>query len=203
MSIRTIVTEGYGAGGSIAGVVLSGFAPESGVPVVVDTTPPVLALLGANPVALVQGQPFVEPGFTAVDDVDGVITNRVIVSGVVNPYAVGEYTLTYSVSDIAGNTTTRTRSVVVSAPVVVPPPLPPPSNPMTPLEAKQQQLVEIRAAISKILSHGQSYTVMDGGAQRQLSRASLKTLMEREKQLEREIERMSRSGIVVNYGMPR
>lgn len=71
------------------------------------------------------------------------------------------------------------------------------------LETKQEQLEEVRAAISKILTHGQSYTIMDGGAQRILTRANLKVLQEREKQLEREVDRLTRGGIGVNYGMPK
>lgn len=70
------------------------------------------------------------------------------------------------------------------------------------LETKQQQLEEVRASISKILTHGQSYQIMDGGAQRLLTRANLKQLMEREKYLETEVGRLERGGIGVNYGMP-
>lgn len=71
----------------------------------------------------------------------------------------------------------------------------------TTLEVKQQQLEEVRAAISKIVTHGQSYQVMDGGAQRQLTRANLKALQDRERQLETEVARLGgTSGI--SYGMP-
>lgn len=73
----------------------------------------------------------------------------------------------------------------------------------TTLETKQQQLEEVRAAISKILTHGQAYTVMDGGAQRQLTRANLKQLEAREAQLERQVDRLTRGGMSVNYGMPK
>jgi hypothetical protein len=73
----------------------------------------------------------------------------------------------------------------------------------TTLEVKQQQLEEVRTAISAILTRGQSFMVMDGGAQRQLTRANLKQLQERERQLEIEVSRLERGGIGVNYGMPR
>ena len=73
----------------------------------------------------------------------------------------------------------------------------------TTLETKQQQLEEVRTAISKVLAKGQSYMIQDGGAMRQLGRASLKQLEIREKQLEREIDRLSRGGIGVNYGLPK
>lgn len=70
----------------------------------------------------------------------------------------------------------------------------------TPLEVKQQQLAEVRTAISAVLTRGQAFMVMDGGAQRQLTRANLKQLQERERQLEIEVSRLERGGIGVNYG---
>jgi capsid protein len=48
------------------------------------------------------------------------------------------------------------------------------------LETKQQQLADVRTAINAVLTRGQSYMVMDGGAQRQVTRANLKQLQERE-----------------------
>ena len=70
----------------------------------------------------------------------------------------------------------------------------------TPLEIKTQQLAEVRNAISAVLTRGQAFTVQDGGAMRQLSRANLKQLQERERQLELEVSRLERGGIGVNYG---
>lgn len=71
------------------------------------------------------------------------------------------------------------------------------------LETKQQQLEEVRAAITKILTHGQSYQIMDGSAQRLLTRANLKTLQDMERKLELDVARLERGGIGVNYGMPK
>lgn len=68
------------------------------------------------------------------------------------------------------------------------------------LETKQQQLTDVRTAINAVLTRGQSYMVMDGGAQRQVTRANLKQLQERERQLEVEVARLERGGIGVNYG---
>lgn len=73
----------------------------------------------------------------------------------------------------------------------------------TTLEVKQQQLADVRSAISAVLTRGQSFMIMDGGAQRQLTRANLKQLQERERQLEIEVSRLERGGIGVNYGLPR
>lgn len=72
----------------------------------------------------------------------------------------------------------------------------------TTLEIKQQQLEEVRAAISAVLTRGESYMIQDGGALRQLKRANLANLQEREKKLELEISRLEGGGIRVNYGMP-
>lgn len=71
------------------------------------------------------------------------------------------------------------------------------------LEVKQQQLAEVRTAISAVLTRGQSHMLMDGGAQRMLTRANLKQLQERERHLEIEVSRLERGGIGVNYGLPK
>lgn len=73
------------------------------------------------------------------------------------------------------------------------------------LDSKLAQLAEVRTAISAILTRGQSYQVMDGGAQRMLTRANLKVLEERERRLEREVAQLERAeatgGLLrVNHG---
>ncbi len=78
-----------------------------------DTTPPVITLAGADPLKLLQGTPYTEPGWTATDDVDDDLTGDVEVSGTVDVNTAGAYTLIYTVADIAGNTATVTRTVEV------------------------------------------------------------------------------------------
>jgi cell division protein FtsB len=68
------------------------------------------------------------------------------------------------------------------------------------LETKQQQLADVRTAISAVLTRGQSHMIMDGGAQRQLVRANLAQLQARERQLETEVSRLEAGGIRVNHG---
>ena len=80
-----------------------------------DTTPPVITLNGTNPVTITQGQTYTDQGAFANDDVDGSITNNIQMSSNVNTSSVGTYTVTYTVSDAAGNTTTATRTVYVVA----------------------------------------------------------------------------------------
>ena len=76
-----------------------------------DTIPPVISLLGANKIQVIKGSRFSDPGAVAVDNVDSVVS--VSVSGRVNITVVGDYTLTYTAQDKAGNTATKTRHVLV------------------------------------------------------------------------------------------
>ena len=78
---------------------------------VVDTTAPVVTLNGANPMTVVKGSAFVNPGATATDSCAGPLP--VTSSGSVNTNVVGTYTLTYSATDASGNTGTATRTVYV------------------------------------------------------------------------------------------
>jgi len=91
-----------------------GTKPE--LPPVKDVTPPVLTLLGSASMTINRGTAFVEPGYRAIDDVDGDITSKVVVSGSADTAVVGRYTLTYTVSDAAGNTARATRTVNVAVP---------------------------------------------------------------------------------------
>jgi hypothetical protein len=72
-------------------------------PLVKDTIPPVIVLRGSMDTSVKVGNSFVDPGYTASDNIDGNVTANIIVSGSVNTAAVGTYTLTYTVSDKAGN----------------------------------------------------------------------------------------------------
>jgi len=68
-----------------------------------DTTPPVIVLKGAEKVYVNLDSAYVEPGYTATDDVDGDITDKVVVSGTVDVHTEGTYMLYYDVTDKAGN----------------------------------------------------------------------------------------------------
>jgi hypothetical protein len=70
---------------------------------VVDTTAPVITLLGSSTINLEVGDSFSDPGATASDNIDGNLTSSIVVSGNVNTAAAGTYTLNYNVSDAAGN----------------------------------------------------------------------------------------------------
>ena len=79
---------------------------------IADTTPPVITLNGASPMEIEEGEPYVELGATAEDDVDGTV--EVTIEGSVGA-APGEYVLTYSASDSAGNLSSVERIVIVMA----------------------------------------------------------------------------------------
>ncbi len=87
-----------------------------------DNVPPVITLLGANPLTWTQGIAFVDPGATASDNVDGDLTASIVVGGSVNVNIPGTYSLTYDVTDAAGNAAIQvTRTVNVVAAVDNPP----------------------------------------------------------------------------------
>ena len=78
-----------------------------------DVTPPTITLKGDASITIKAGNAFKEPGYTASDNIDGDITDKVEISGSVNIYHAGTYTLTYTVTDSHGNTATAKRTVVV------------------------------------------------------------------------------------------
>ncbi len=88
---------------------------------VVDTTVPVIELMGSI-ITVGIGQTYVEPGYSANDNVDGILTGSVVVGGNLNTNALGTYTITYDVRDDAGNVAIqkrRTVEVVDSTPPVI------------------------------------------------------------------------------------
>lgn len=81
--------------------------------IVKDGQSPSISLKGDKAIYLLIGSAYNEPGFTANDNKDGDITSKVSVSGGVDTSKIGGNTITYTVSDSAGNTTKVTRSVFV------------------------------------------------------------------------------------------
>ena len=100
-----------------------------------DTTAPVIALRGINPVTITEGNSYIDGGATATDNLDGNV-NVTIDNSNVNEAVPGNYTVTFSAIDNAGNRATATRTVIVEAQVVIPPtPVPAPTpSPLPPLQ---------------------------------------------------------------------
>lgn len=81
---------------------------------VTDQTKPVITLLGDKTINTTYGATFTDPGVSATDNIDGNIAGKVTVTGTVNTAVIGTYTLTYNVSDAAGNAADAvTRTVIV------------------------------------------------------------------------------------------
>ena len=78
-----------------------------------DEVPPTINLTGGASYSIFIGEEYSEPGFTAVDGFDGVLTSRVVVSGEVNTAWPGIQLVSYEVRDFAGNMTRVTREVEV------------------------------------------------------------------------------------------
>lgn len=80
---------------------------------VVDEKAPVISLVGKKRMILPVGEAYSEPGLSASDNYDGDVTSKVKKKGVVKSSVAGVYTITYSVSDSFGNTSSVERIVQV------------------------------------------------------------------------------------------
>lgn len=78
-----------------------------------DPVAPEILLNGSQEETLCLGWPYEEPGYSALDNLDGDITDKVLVEGTVDVYVEGSYTITYTVTDTYGNTGTAVRTVTV------------------------------------------------------------------------------------------
>ena len=73
------------------------------------------ALIGPSSGTVVVEESFIDPGAIAFDNVEGDITDQIVVVNPVDTALIGVYTMTYNVADSSGNaavTVTRTVSVV-------------------------------------------------------------------------------------------
>ena len=98
-----------------------------------DSVLPVITLNGSSSISLKVGEVYSELGATAQDDIDGDISSKIITTGTVNTAVAGTYTITYTVSDTAGNVATTTRTINIEAVTEQKPIVPEePSEPVTP-----------------------------------------------------------------------
>ena len=78
-----------------------------------DRVAPTITLNGEASVRLASGVLYSEQGATAVDDIDGDITDKIVIEGTINTTVVGTQRVTYKVADRAGNWSSVVRTVNV------------------------------------------------------------------------------------------
>lgn len=81
--------------------------------VIVDGLCPVITLSGDASMMLAAGSVFFDPGASAMDDVDGDISGRIVRVNPVNSSVPGTYSVTYNVVDTAGNRAVEVRREVI------------------------------------------------------------------------------------------
>ncbi|MDF2535341.1 MAG: hypothetical protein K0R18_1500 [Bacillales bacterium] len=86
---------------------------------IADQIKPVIQLKGSSKMVLTVNDKFTEPGFSASDNLDGDLTAKVTITGTVNTAKAGKYTITYSVKDSSGNTTSINRDINIIKKIVV------------------------------------------------------------------------------------
>ncbi len=79
-----------------------------------DTKKPTITLFGAETVKTTLGKKYKDKGATAKDNVDGDITDKIKTTSDVDTSKEGTYKVTYTVSDKAGNTASKERTVIVT-----------------------------------------------------------------------------------------
>ena len=79
-----------------------------------DVEKPVITLVGTEVIDMCANEVYKDPGYSAMDNCENDLTSKVQVEGNVDNSIVGEYDLTYKVSDKAGNEGEAKRKVRVS-----------------------------------------------------------------------------------------
>jgi len=107
--VGNVSGEGYGASNNNLTIIA---AP--------DGITPEITLNGISKITLTVGDIYKDAGAKAKDNKDGDITNKIITSGSVDATKAGTYTITYNVSDVAGNKANEvSRTVTVNAAPIV------------------------------------------------------------------------------------
>ncbi len=77
-----------------------------------DEIAPILTLLGDSTLSLTIGDVYVDAGATATDNLDGNISENIIINNPVNTNIEGVYTITYNVQDSSGNQASEIKRTV-------------------------------------------------------------------------------------------
>ena len=87
---------------------------------VADDTPPVITIIGDDPLTIQVGSKYTDPGYTRTDDTDDAKDTRCALdTSSLDVDTPGTYTVTYTCTDLSGNQGTATRTVIVAGPVVI------------------------------------------------------------------------------------
>ena len=86
------------------------------VNVIESQTPPTITLSGSTNINIALNSSYTEPGYSAVDKDGTNITDRVVVTNVVNSQVAGNYVIKYLVVDKDNNIASATRIVTVKGP---------------------------------------------------------------------------------------
>lgn len=100
----------------------------SSLSTLIETVKPVITLSGASPIDVEMNSAYADAGAMAFDNYDGDITANIVINNPVDTAVLGTYTVTYNVSDRAGNAAaevTRTVNVVDSTAPDMPTATPP------------------------------------------------------------------------------
>ena len=88
---------------------------------IVKAEAPLITLVGDTEVSLELGSTYIDAGATAADTIDGDITSNIVAVNSVDVNIVGTYTVTYNVSDAAGNAASQlSRTVNITPDVTIP-----------------------------------------------------------------------------------
>lgn len=82
-----------------------------------DSEPPQLIINGKDKKMVPIGTENIQDSATATDNIDGDITDKILVEGNVDTNNIGTYELIYRVSDNAGNTTEKKQEIIVCNPL--------------------------------------------------------------------------------------
>ena len=79
-----------------------------------DVTKPDIVIIGDEKININVGDNYTDKGATATDNVDGDITNKIVINNTVDTKTSGTYSVTYTVTDKAGNRAEKVRTVIVN-----------------------------------------------------------------------------------------
>lgn len=80
---------------------------------VIDKELPILKVESKDKITLIKGDKFTLPSYSAIDNYDGNITDKVKITNEVNTNKVGTYSVKYEVTDSSDNNVSKTITVVV------------------------------------------------------------------------------------------